>query len=208
MIEISLIHRHIFLLYYIIVDYHSEISLLISSRKSATMSRWNQLSNPFPTKSFIIAQQIRRPINSRLDIRANGFLTRSQEAFFNVRIFILTLPLTDPKPLQQHSRSTKMRRSENLVNVLERWNKEYSLHLFSPHMVVCYKSAQPSTRACPHDSRQEQPAICNCNELAKMQDPLCSHPHGYYVHQGKSLNSPSSNLRHQYKFWQYPPGVR
>ena len=119
------------------------------------------------------------------------------------------LSLADLKPLQQHSRSTEMRRSEYMVKVSERWNEEYSLHLFSPRGGMSQECTTFYKRlACPHDSRQEQPAICNCNELAKMLDPLCSHPHGYYVHQGKSLISPSSNLKHQCKLWQHPPGVR
>ena len=76
--------------------------------------------------------------DARLDIKTRGFWSRSQDAYFDVRVFYpwQIPPVTTPLALNLPINITRMPRSVNMVTKIEILNMELSPHWFLPPLAA------------------------------------------------------------------------
>ena len=82
---------------------------------------------PITSETFPLASNNTRD-DARLDVKARGFWSRGQDAFFDVRVFYPNAPSTAPLASLLHINVMKMLRSVNMVTELGMWNMVFLLH--------------------------------------------------------------------------------
>ena len=89
---------------------------------------------PITSETFSLASA-NTSSDARLDVKARGFWSRGQDAYFDVRVFTPMLPATAPLVFLLFINAMKMQRRESMDIELGTLSMESSLH-WSLHLLV------------------------------------------------------------------------